>query len=434
MNDDVVRTVLFRGMAAALPFIAIASTGPLLTGECRAQGCVLLVRESFRLGDRPHGNGNVRFADMGDHLSGFWPQQPSNGVQWITSGGAAANSWRFAIASEDPTELDPLDIDNGVGYGDPGAAALVPFSMPTTPVTISVNVTGPTSVGFTSSSAVTSNFAANGALWIEFAFTQSIDEWTIRANGGSVVLTGSLPGAFGAGVIESGYYNIQLTYDPVNHIVSGQIQNAAIPPTFVDVTTPIAYVGIEAPAGHPNGVAANNFSVFTGPRTSATAPATAQVCAGGEVMLSAIVTDTSAPFAARWHKDSVDGPLMLYNGGQLDGSVLAGVNGTDLLISNATPGSAGSYRLFVGGACGMSFGSATVVTVTCDPTCDSIDFNDDSLFPDTMDIDDFLTVFSGGPCSNDPNCGDIDFNNDGLFPDTLDIDSLLGVFSGGECM
>ncbi len=66
--------------------------------------------------------------------------------------------------------------------------------------------------------------------------------------------------------------------------------------------------------------------------------------------------------------------------------------------------------------------------------CDSIDFNNDGLFPDTADIDDFLSVFSGGACSNDPNCGDIDFNNDELFPDTLDIDSLLSVFSGGECL
>ncbi|HEX2836622.1 MAG TPA: hypothetical protein VHN77_00690 [Phycisphaerales bacterium] len=66
--------------------------------------------------------------------------------------------------------------------------------------------------------------------------------------------------------------------------------------------------------------------------------------------------------------------------------------------------------------------------------CDSIDFNADGLFPDTADIDDFLSVFSGGPCSNDPNCGDIDFNNDGLFPDTLDIDAFLSVFSGGACL
>jgi hypothetical protein len=66
--------------------------------------------------------------------------------------------------------------------------------------------------------------------------------------------------------------------------------------------------------------------------------------------------------------------------------------------------------------------------------CDSIDFNNDGLFPDTADIDDFLSVFSGGPCSNDPNCNDIDFNNDALFPDTGDIDSYLSVFSGGPCL
>ncbi len=69
--------------------------------------------------------------------------------------------------------------------------------------------------------------------------------------------------------------------------------------------------------------------------------------------------------------------------------------------------------------------------------CDPIDFNNDGLFPDTADIDDFLTVFSGGPCSTAPpvgsGCNDIDFNNDGLFPDTTDIDSLLSVFSGGAC-
>ncbi len=68
--------------------------------------------------------------------------------------------------------------------------------------------------------------------------------------------------------------------------------------------------------------------------------------------------------------------------------------------------------------------------------CDTIDFNNDGLFPDTSDIDDFLSVFSGGPCSTAPvpGCNDIDFNNDGLFPDTTDIDALLSVFSGGPCL
>ncbi|MFO0832942.1 MAG: hypothetical protein U0637_14015 [Phycisphaerales bacterium] len=72
-------------------------------------------------------------------------------------------------------------------------------------------------------------------------------------------------------------------------------------------------------------------------------------------------------------------------------------------------------------------------SITCAAAgCDTIDFNHDSLFPDTTDIDDFLRVFSGGACSTGA-CGDIDFNNDGLFPDTSDIDALLRVFSGGAC-
>ncbi|HEX2838411.1 MAG TPA: hypothetical protein VHN77_09820 [Phycisphaerales bacterium] len=74
------------------------------------------------------------------------------------------------------------------------------------------------------------------------------------------------------------------------------------------------------------------------------------------------------------------------------------------------------------------------VAIPTGPTCDAIDFNADGLFPDTADINDFLSVFSGGPCTNDPNCGDIDFNNDGLFPDTLDINALISVFSGGPCL
>ena len=71
-------------------------------------------------------------------------------------------------------------------------------------------------------------------------------------------------------------------------------------------------------------------------------------------------------------------------------------------------------------------------------TCDPIDFNHDTLFPDTQDIADFLTVFAGGVCDGqlptDPPCNsDIDFNNDTLFPDTDDIGAFLRVFAGGAC-
>jgi hypothetical protein len=67
-----------------------------------------------------------------------------------------------------------------------------------------------------------------------------------------------------------------------------------------------------------------------------------------------------------------------------------------------------------------------------DALCDSIDFNNDGLSPDPVDVDDFLTVFSGGACPTGT-CNDIDFNNDGLYPDSTDIDALLRVFAGGAC-
>lgn len=71
--------------------------------------------------------------------------------------------------------------------------------------------------------------------------------------------------------------------------------------------------------------------------------------------------------------------------------------------------------------------------------CDSIDFNLDTLYPDTQDINDFLAVFSGGVCNGQqpgdpPYNTDIDFNNDTLFPDTDDVDALLSVFGGGSCL
>jgi subtilisin-like proprotein convertase family protein len=80
----------------------------------------------------------------------------------------------------------------------------------------------------------------------------------------------------------------------------------------------------------------------------------------------------------------------------------------------------GQYNIFLNGVCPL-------------PGCDGLDFNNDGLFPDTEDINDFLRVFSGGTCSNAPNCSDIDFNNDGLFPDTEDINDFLRAFAGGPC-
>jgi hypothetical protein len=70
--------------------------------------------------------------------------------------------------------------------------------------------------------------------------------------------------------------------------------------------------------------------------------------------------------------------------------------------------------------------------------CDSVDFNNDTLTPDSGDLDDFLAVLGGGPgaCSTAPvpGCNDLDFNNDGLFPDSADLDAFVSRLAGGACL
>jgi hypothetical protein len=92
----------------------------------------------------------------------------------------------------------------------------------------------------------------------------------------------------------------------------------------------------------------------------------------------------------------------------------------------------GTYRCVATGPCGIATSDAFVVSAPA-PTCDSIDFNNDGLFPDDTDLIDFLSVLAGGACNNDPNCSDIDFNNDSLFPDDGDLVAFLRVLAGGNC-
>jgi hypothetical protein len=65
------------------------------------------------------------------------------------------------------------------------------------------------------------------------------------------------------------------------------------------------------------------------------------------------------------------------------------------------------------------------------PPCDSIDFNNDGLFPADEDLVDFLAALAGNPCAT---CNDIDFNNDCLFPSDDDLIAFLRVLAGGPCV
>jgi hypothetical protein len=96
----------------------------------------------------------------------------------------------------------------------------------------------------------------------------------------------------------------------------------------------------------------------------------------------------------------------------------------------------GRWRITVNAAAVTSDakqGYALVISGGVAPgACNDLDFNNDGLYPDVQDIEDFIVVFGGGECSTG-NCDPTDFNNDGLFPDQEDLTRFLAVFGGGEC-
>jgi hypothetical protein len=137
------------------------------------------------------------------------------------------------------------------------------------------------------------------------------------------------------------------------------------------------------------------------------------------------------PLTWRWERETTPGVWQTVVDG-ID-PVLGTVTGSttrDMVISEPAAGITVRVRGVATNPCG---------SVPQDPPwtmnvgqCNSIDFNRDGLFPDDLDLVDYLNVLAGGPCST-PMCSDLDFNNDGLFPDDNDLIAFLRVLAGGEC-
>jgi hypothetical protein len=110
---------------------------------------------------------------------------------------------------------------------------------------------------------------------------------------------------------------------------------------------------------------------------------------------------------------------------------LSGARSDTLRFTSVQPSDAGTYDVTVTNACGSA--TSVAVTLSVLPNCNSIDFNRDGLFPDDLDLIDFLSVLEGGPCSTGDLCGGIDFNNDDIFPSDEDLVAYLRVLAGGPC-
>jgi hypothetical protein len=86
----------------------------------------------------------------------------------------------------------------------------------------------------------------------------------------------------------------------------------------------------------------------------------------------------------------------LGNGLTPGGQLVSGANTAVLTIQRPRVTMSGLYTLRATNACGSS--TTTPIEVTVIPACDSIDFNNDGVFPDDQDIAAFFRIFAGGEC------------------------------------
>jgi hypothetical protein len=190
-------------------------------------------------------------------------------------------------------------------------------------------------------------------------------------------------------------------------------------------------------------------SQFTGPLQLTSQPADFTVCATGAAVFS-VASSQGAGAAYRWQRESApnsgtyvdlaNGPSGPWDGGD-SGALVFGANTQGLAIVAAsgsgqvlTSKHALRYRCVMTLACGSVASTSAQLTVVgaSSAPCDNLDFNNDCSVFDPVDIADFLSVYSEGPCSTGA-CNDIDFNNDGSLFDPTDIDAFLSVFSEGPC-
>ncbi|HLP85659.1 MAG TPA: hypothetical protein VK157_15020, partial [Phycisphaerales bacterium] len=118
------------------------------------------------------------------------------------------------------------------------------------------------------------------------------------------------------------------------------------------------------------------------------------------------------------------------------------VDGDSFVIVNAPGGRAGGFTGVAytnprnGAIFNLVYAANAVRLRVVRGGCDSIDFNNNGVFPEDQDVIDFFDVLAGGsPATCDPvqGCNGIDFNNNGVFPEDQDVIDFFNVLAGGAC-
>jgi hypothetical protein len=151
----------------------------------------ILIRESFGPGPailRPAGGkGEAKTAYTNTTLGGFWAEYPgSKNTSWITPP-ETGQTWKFCAGGDNTSTENPWELPSSLQTAQAGCVAsiwtdaitsfptaLLPvtFALPTDGYELSMEgypapiPEGYVAIGFTNSSAVTSNLTTSGALWL----------------------------------------------------------------------------------------------------------------------------------------------------------------------------------------------------------------------------------------------------------------------------
>ncbi len=172
--------------------------------------------------------------------------------------------------------------------------------------------------------------------------------------------------------------------------------------------------------------------------TFTTQPVSLTVCPNTDAAFSAAATG-SGPFTFRWQYEL--SPNVWQNvqaSGVIPGGLTStGFDSSTLFVQSTLTNTSTRLRVSVNNACSQTFSNTvTFATTTCTISCDTIDFNNNGVFPEDQDVVDFFDVLAGGnPASCDAvqGCNDIDFNNNGVFPEDQDVVDFFNVLAGGLC-
>lgn len=336
----------------------------LFAGACvptvQAQ-CTTLLGDLFQLGPRPHGgNGDPRDAAIHDGLNGYWPMQGPPGVKWRTPDNQTTG-WSFAASSVDL--LEPLEdmifSSNGTVVGEGHAAALLDFTPPAEPFTLSVDVSPIQTladgvyVGFTSSGALADNFAAFGAIWVS---VDGFGQWDLWANGTTEHLASGVAGPLWGW---TGWIPVVITFDPGTLGVTGSVAGTPFGPITLSQPPTINFAGMEAHNIITTFQVANNFQVRTGGGPTVSIPLGGGFRCPGSIAFFVATTNAAGTPRIVWRWRGM--PL---SDGVLPGvGIVAGANSTALSISILEAGAIGTIDCVVASECGVAISPSLPLVV-----------------------------------------------------------------------